>query len=50
MLLNTALLIIHGLVAVALLGAITHQTIAAWEDEVHEKSSLTTTTQTALNS
>jgi len=28
--LNTALLIIHGLVAVALLGAITHQTIAAW--------------------
>jgi hypothetical protein len=26
------------------------QTIAAWEDEVHEKSSLTTTTQTALNS
>ena len=27
---NTALLIIHGLVAVALLGAITHQTIAAW--------------------
>ena len=26
----TALLIIHGLVAVALLGAITHQTIAAW--------------------
>jgi hypothetical protein len=25
-----ALLIIHGLVAVALLGAITHQTIAAW--------------------
>jgi len=30
MLLNTALLIIHGLVAVALLGAITHQTIAAW--------------------
>ena len=30
MYLNTALLIIHGLVAVALLGAITHQTIAAW--------------------
>lgn len=29
MYLNTALLIIHGLVAVALLGAITHQTIAA---------------------
>jgi len=28
--LATALLIIHGLVAVALLGAITHQTIAAW--------------------
>jgi len=28
--LNTALLIIHGLVAVALLGAITHQTIAVW--------------------
>ena len=28
--LDTALLIIHGLVAVALLGAITHQTIAAW--------------------
>jgi hypothetical protein len=27
---TTALLIIHGLVAVALLGAITHQTIAAW--------------------
>ena len=26
----TALLIIHGLVAVALLGAITHQTLAAW--------------------
>ena len=26
----TALLIIHGLVAVALLGAITHQTVAAW--------------------
>jgi hypothetical protein len=30
MLLDTALLIVHGLVAVALLGAITHQTIAAW--------------------
>ena len=30
MLLNTALLIIHGLVAVALLGAITHQTLTAW--------------------
>ena len=28
--LTTALLIIHGLVAVALLGAITHQTLAAW--------------------
>ena len=28
--LATALLIIHGLVAVALLGAITHQTLAAW--------------------
>jgi len=28
--LGTALLIIHGLVAVALLGAITHQTLAAW--------------------
>jgi uncharacterized membrane protein YozB (DUF420 family) len=28
--LDTALLIIHGLVAVALLGAITHQAIAAW--------------------
>jgi hypothetical protein len=28
--LPTALLIIHGLVAVALLGAITHQTLAAW--------------------
>ena len=27
---STALLIIHGLVAVALLGAITHQTLAAW--------------------
>jgi hypothetical protein len=27
---TTALLIIHGLVAVALLGAITHQTLAAW--------------------
>jgi hypothetical protein len=26
----TALLILHGLVAVALLGAITHQTLAAW--------------------
>jgi hypothetical protein len=26
----TALLIIHGLVAVALLGAITHQTLATW--------------------
>jgi len=26
----TGLLIIHGLVAVALLGAITHQTLAAW--------------------
>jgi hypothetical protein len=28
--LSTLLLIIHGLVAVALLGAITHQTLAAW--------------------
>ena len=28
--LATALLIIHGLVAVALLGAVTHQTLAAW--------------------
>ena len=28
--LTTALLIIHGLVAVALLGAITHQALAAW--------------------
>jgi hypothetical protein len=28
--LATTLLIIHGLVAVALLGAITHQTLAAW--------------------
>jgi hypothetical protein len=28
--LATALLIIHGLIAVALLGAITHQTLAAW--------------------
>jgi hypothetical protein len=27
---STALLIIHGLVAVALLGAISHQTLAAW--------------------
>ncbi len=27
---STALLITHGLVAVALLGAITHQTLAAW--------------------
>jgi hypothetical protein len=27
----TALLIIHGLVAVALLGAITHQTLATWD-------------------
>src|SRR6185503_10293433 len=27
---TTALLIIHGLIAVALLGAITHQTLAAW--------------------
>ncbi|RYF30888.1 MAG: hypothetical protein EOO23_04060 [Comamonadaceae bacterium] len=27
---ETALLIIHGLVAVALLGAITHQTLATW--------------------
>jgi hypothetical protein len=26
----TALLIVHGLVAVALLGAITHQTLSAW--------------------
>ena len=26
----TALLIVHGLVAVALLGAVTHQTLAAW--------------------
>jgi hypothetical protein len=26
----TVLVIIHGLVAVALLGAITHQTLAAW--------------------
>ena len=26
----TALLIAHGLVAVALLGAITHQTLATW--------------------
>jgi hypothetical protein len=26
----TALLILHGLVAIALLGAITHQTLAAW--------------------
>jgi hypothetical protein len=29
--LATTLLIIHGLVAVALLGATTHQTLAAWE-------------------
>lgn len=29
--LATVFLIIHGLVAVALLGAITHQTLAAWE-------------------
>ena len=29
----TALLIIHGLVAVALLGAITHQTVATWACE-----------------
>jgi len=29
----TALLIIHGLVAVALLGAITHQTLATWAGE-----------------
>jgi hypothetical protein len=28
--LATAILIVHGLVAVALLGAITHQTLAAW--------------------
>lgn len=27
---TTALLIVHGLVAVALLGAITHQSLAAW--------------------
>jgi hypothetical protein len=27
---TTALLIVHGLVAVALLGAITHQTLAVW--------------------
>lgn len=27
---TTALLIVHGLVAVALLGAISHQTLAAW--------------------
>jgi len=26
----TALLITHGLIAVALLGAITHQTLATW--------------------
>ena len=26
----TALLILHGLIAVALLGALTHQTLAAW--------------------
>ena len=29
-LMATVLVIIHGLVAVALLGAITHQTLAAW--------------------
>jgi hypothetical protein len=27
---TTALLILHGLIAVALIGAITHQTLAAW--------------------
>jgi hypothetical protein len=35
----TALLILHGLVAVALLGAITHQTLAAWTpSNVHPRS------------
>ena len=35
----TALLILHGLVAVALLGAITHQTLAAWTPPgVHPRS------------
>jgi len=35
----TALLILHGLVAVALLGAITHQTLAAWTpSNVHPHS------------
>jgi hypothetical protein len=35
----TALLILHGLVAVALLGAITHQTLAAWaSSSAHPRS------------
>jgi hypothetical protein len=35
----TALLILHGLIAVALLGAITHQTLAAWTpSNVHPRS------------
>lgn len=35
----TALLILHGLIAVALLGAITHQTLAAWTpSHVHPRS------------
>lgn len=34
-----ALMIIHGLVAVALLGAITHQTLAAWAPAVPRRNS-----------
>jgi hypothetical protein len=36
----TALLILHGLVAVALLGAITHQTLAAWTSPIAHPRSL----------
>ena len=35
----TALLIVHGLVAVALLGAITHQTLATWAPASHRPGS-----------
>jgi hypothetical protein len=35
----TALLILHGLIAVALLGAVTHQTLSAWTpSRVHPRS------------
>ncbi|MEP9371287.1 hypothetical protein ABLE85_04145 [Mesorhizobium sp. KR1-2] len=36
---TSALMIIHGLVAVALLGAITHQTLAAWAPAVPRQNS-----------